>query len=231
MNRRGLIWLCECLCAALSLVLVVGIAHGQSTNALPSSSSTTNRLPGIEMPKPRLWSIEFGVGVITDNVPSDFLKGDATRLEGPGGGLTYNFTAARRCYDFDWPIGSIHLRPQLDRVAMLTIVDENSGRVVPDLNVGLTFRWRDFPWNSLLRTSVSVGAGFSYSFQIWTADEQRHPGEDRSRIKFWMPVELTVSLPPWPRHQAVFFLDHQSGGTLFDNGGVDVLGLGYRFEF
>jgi hypothetical protein len=35
----------------------------------------------------------------------------------------------------------------------------------------------------------------------------------------------------FPRHQIVGFLDHQSGGTLFDRGGVDVLGLGYRFEF
>jgi hypothetical protein len=50
-------------------------------------------------------------------------------------------------------------------------------------------------------------------------------------LKFWLPVELTAALPRWPQHQVVLFLDHQSGGNVFDQGGVDVWGLGYRFEF
>lgn len=179
----------------------------------------------------RLWSFEFGVGVISDNTPADYLEGDVERLDGPGGGVTYNFTFSRQWTEFDWRIGRIRLHPQLERVAMLTIVDENTGRIIPDLNLGLVFRWQDFPWNRFVRTTLAAGAGFSYSFQIWTADKQRHPGEDRSRIKFWMPIEFTAALPCFPRHQVVAFLDHQSGGDVFDNSGVDVWGLGYRFEF
>jgi hypothetical protein len=145
--------------------------------------------------------------------------------------VTDRLWSFRQWTEFDWRIGRIQLRPQLERVAMITIVDENTGKIIPDLNVGLVFRWQDFPWNRFVRTTLAAGAGFSYSFQIWTADKQRHPGEDRSRIKFWMPIEFTAALPCFPRHQVVAFLDHQSGGNVFDNSGVDVWGLGYRFEF
>jgi hypothetical protein len=208
-----------------------GSLQAQVTNAADASAPSRGLLLETNAPKDRLWSFEFGVGVIMDNSPSDYFDGDAARLTGPGGGVTYNFKAARQCVEFDWQIASIHLRPQIERVAMLTIVDENSGRVVPDLNVGLVLRWQDFPWNPWLRTTLAAGPGFSYSFQIWEADKQRHPGEDRSRLKFWLPVELTAALPRWPQHQVVLFLDHQSGGNVFDQGGVDVWGLGYRFEF
>jgi hypothetical protein len=179
----------------------------------------------------RLWSFEFGVGIISDNTLSDYLDAGFDRLGGPGGGITYNFTFSRQWTEFDWRIGRIHLRPQLERVAMLTVVDENSGRIIPDLNVGLVFRWQDFPWNGLVRTTLAAGPGLSYSFQIWTADKQRHPGEERSRLKFWLPIEFTAALPCFPRHQLVAFIDHQSGGQIFDHGGVDTWGFGYRFEF
>jgi len=182
----------------MTLLMVGGTADSQTA---------TNTTPVDLKPKPppgvvqgmavndRLWSFEFGVGVISDNTPADYLEGDIERLDGPGGGLTYNFTFSRQCSEFDWRIGRIHLHPQWERVAMLTIVDENTGRIIPDLNVGLVFRWQDFPWNRFVRTTLAAGAGFSYSFQIWTADKQRHPGEDRSRIKFWMPIEFTAALP------------------------------------
>jgi hypothetical protein len=183
-------------------------------------------------PLDRVWSIEFGVGVITDNVPSDFFAADYKRLHGPGGGVTYNITVTRRVHQFHWRIGSVVLRPEIEMPGRITLVDENTDRVVPDLNLGFALRWRDFPWNGFLRTTLAVGGGLSYSFQVWTADFQRHEEDEfRSRLKFWLPVEITVALPMFPQHQIVGFIDHQSGGTLFDYGGVDVLGLGYRFEF
>jgi hypothetical protein len=222
------------------VLFLLALLTGGSSASLCASTNSTSAVvklappPGVvrEMAAAdRLWSVEFGVGVISDNTPADYLEGDVERLDGPGGGLTYNLTFSRQWTEFDWRLCGMHLRPQLERVAMLTLVDENSGRVIPDLNVGLVFRWQDFPWNRFVRTTFAAGAGFSYSFEIWTADKLRHPGEDRSRIKFWMPVELTAALPWFPRHQVVAFLDHQSGGNVFDNSGVDVWGLGYRFEF
>src|SRR6185503_18683924 len=53
-------------------------------------------------PLDRLWSFEFGVGVISDNTPADYLKPRLNKLHGPGGGVTYNFTVSRRIYQFNW---------------------------------------------------------------------------------------------------------------------------------
>lgn len=224
---------CRGIIPVLTLLLT-GIAADSQTVVTTPSVDLRHEPPGAVQETTvadRLWSFEFGVGVISDNTPSDYTDAGFERLDGPGGGVTYNFTFSRQCAEFDWKICGLNLNPQLERVAMLTLVNENSGKVFPDLNVGLVFRWQDFPWNRLVRTTLAAGAGFSYSFQIWTADKQRHPGEDRSRIKFWMPIEITAVLPRFPRHQIVAFIDHQSGGHVFDQGGVDTWGFGYRFEF
>jgi len=202
------------------------------TRAPFTSKSIWRDLFACDVPADRLWSFEFGVGVISDNTLADFSDGKLTKLQGPGGGITYNFTVTRRIHQFRWNIGPVTLRPEIEVSGRLTLVDENTGRVIPDLNIGLVLRWRDFPWTKFLSTTLAAGPGMSYSFQPWTADYQRHPEDpERSRLKFWLPIELTVALPWFPRHQVLAFIDHQSGGTLFDYGGVDVWGLGYRFEF
>ncbi len=85
-----------------------------------------------------------------------------------------------------------------------------------------------FPWNRWLKTSALVGGGLSYSAQIWRIDREKHPREHRSHVKFYWPVELTLALPSLPRHQLVLFSHHQSGGTIFDEGGFDTFGIGYR---
>ena len=215
------------------------VPHADSTSAGSGTAepevakrSIWRDLFACDAPLDRLWSVEFGVGVISDNVPADFVTGDFTALDGPGGGYTYNLTVSRRVHQFNWKIGSVVLRPELEVPGRITLVDENTDRVIPDLNLGLVLRWRDFPWNRFLRTTFAFGAGMSYSFQVWTADIQRHPDDlPRSRLKFWLPFELTVALPMYPEHQLVLFTDHQSGGWLFDSGGVDAVGFGYRFEF
>lgn len=196
------------------------------------SSSIWRDLFACDAAADRKWSFEFGVGVVSDNTIADYTEPRLNKLHGPGGGVTYNFTVSREVHQFAWNLGPITLRPGLEVPARLTLVDENSGRLIPDLNIGFVLRWRDFPWNKFLRTTLAAGPGFSYSFQPWTADFQRHEDDkDRSRLKFWLPIEVTVALPWFPRHQFLAFIDHQSGGTLFDRGGVDAWGLGYRFEF
>jgi hypothetical protein len=220
------------LAVALSAALpTAGLAQ---TNAFPSSPQAPPVPPESAVTRPtrdRPWSFAFGVGVISDNTLADYLEPSFDKLHGPGGGLTYNFTVARRLHEFDWRVGKIHLRPRLELPVMLTLVDENSGRFIPDLNVGVVLRWQDFPWNRFVRTTLSAGPGLSYAYHLWSAEAQRHPGEDRSQWKFWLPIEFTVALPRYPHHQFMLFIDHQSGGTLFDRGGVDAWGLGCRFEF
>jgi len=177
------------------------------------------------------WSFEFGVGVISDNVPSDYLSFNFKPLEGPGSGRTYNITVARTLTEFDWRLWGVHLRPQIEAPFRLTLVDQKVGGLLPDVNLGLAFRWRNWPWNRWLQTSFAVGCGLSYSSPVWTADQQRHPGQHRSEVKFWMPMEFTFALPKYPNYQLTAFGDHQSGGTLFDTGGVDAWGFGIRVVF
>jgi len=227
--KQASVWLNVSL--AMIFFAVSGVV-AQTTNTSPAASPPVQ--PAVALapaPSDRLWSFAFGVGVISDNTLADYLEPSFDKLHGPGGGLTYNFTVARRLHEFDWRIGKVHLNPQLELPAMLTLVDENSGRVIPDLNIGIVLRWQNFPWNRYVRTTLAAGPGFSYAFDVWSAEAQRHPGEDRSQMKFWLPIEFTVALPRYPQHQLLLFIDHQSGGTIFDRGGVDAWGLGYRFEF
>lgn len=201
--------------------------------ASPDSTPGLQYEPAVEKPTSSgVWSVEFGVGVISDNTLADYLDAEFTKLDGPGGGLTYNITVARQIKQFDWAIGKTHLDPQLEVPFRLTLVDEKAGRIIPDVNLGVTMRWRNFPWNRFVYTTLSAGAGLSYSSPVWTADIQRHEnGEYRSKLKFWLPMELTLSLPNHRNYQLTLFLDHQSGGRVFDYGGVDAWGLGFRYVF
>ncbi len=178
------------------------------------------------------WSFAFGVGMIGDtSAPEDYLNFDFDTIGGAGRGLTYNFMVAYRLHEFDWKPDKARLQPQLELPMMLTLVDQQEPDLVPDYNAGLMFRWRDWPWNRYVYTTSAIGVGISYTSKVWTADRQRHPGEDRSHLKFWMPIEVTLALPRSPEHQLTLFIDHQSGGTIMDNGGVDSWGFGYRYLF
>ena len=225
--------------AALVLAIDVNSACGQTPD--PIRRDETNLESGSRNAQLRSWlppaltnhgrwSFEFGVGIIGDSTPGDYLSLGFDRYDGEGSGLTYNFTAAYEVYAFDWKLGSRRFRPAIEIPFMLTLVDEDDGEVIPDFNLGAMVRWRDFQWNRSVYTTFAVGAGLSFSTELWTADIGRHPDDDdRSRWKFWMPIEFTLALPKHPRHQLVLFIDHQSGGTIFDKGGIDAWGFGYRF--
>lgn len=179
------------------------------------------------------WSVAFGVAIIADTRVDDYVTSGFKEYHGAGSGLTYNLTTTYRLREFDWKLGKSRMRPVLELPFMLTLVDEDTGGNDPflDYNLGLSFRWRDFPWNRHLYTTFAVGGGFSYSSKIWTADQMRHEGEDRSNLKFWLPIEFTLALPRHPQHQLMLFIDHQSGGWTLDTGGIDAWGAGYRIQF
>ncbi|MBE0543487.1 MAG: hypothetical protein IH623_19255 [Verrucomicrobia bacterium] len=207
-----------------------GGQENQDTGAESTSEPLRERLPEKIKTSGR-WSFAFGVGIISDTRVHDYFTVNYKELNGPGSGLTYNLTASYRLREFDWKLWNSRVQPQLELPFMLTLVDEDGKDMFPDYNLGLTFRWRDFPWNHFVYTTFAIGGGLSYSSKIWTADRQRHEGEDRSNLKYWLPLEFTLALPRYPQHQLMLFIDHQSGGWMFDTGGVDVWGAGYRIQF
>ncbi|MCF7674967.1 MAG: hypothetical protein K9N23_05290 [Akkermansiaceae bacterium] len=179
------------------------------------------------------WIFEVGAATITDASIKDFASPEISlhQASGPGAGTIYSLTAARRLGELRWEIGGHTFTPQLEVPFTLEIVDENARRPFLDFNASFTVRWVDFPWNKYVKTTFAMGIGLSYSERVYLIDQERHPGQDRSKLKFNWPIQLTLAHPDYPRHQLIFFIAHQSGGHVFDTGGVNSLGIGYRHEF
>lgn len=225
--KRRIAALACCGCALLSNVLVT--LRGDDS----SPGNQQSELPALAHAKDltRDFAVQVGVGFIQQrNIDELFTKG-LSRAEGKGEGEIYSLTLQWVAQRFEIPFRGGFLRPQFEPYATLTLVNEAGRSVFPDYNAGIGFRWVDFPWDRWLDTSFFMGLGLSYSDNVFTIDRERHPGMDRSHLKFDWPLQLTFALPRWPRHQLVLFNDHQSGGRILDRGGVNSVGIGYRVEF
>ena len=188
--------------------------------------------PVLTEPAPeRNWGLQFGVAFISENNIGEVFSGGLEPADGPAGGHLYSFTLTWTAYRFEIPVGENVLRPRLEPYLTLNLVDENARSIFPDYNGGVGFRWVDFPWDGWVDTSFFMGLGFSYSSHVFTVDRERHPGQERSHVKLDWPLQLTFAIPSSPHHQLVLFNDHHSGGHIFDRGGVNNVGLGYRWEF
>jgi hypothetical protein len=182
---------------------------------------------------PRTWSYELGVAFITPNNIENFafVDGSVSRADGPAGGEIYTFTVSRRLGQVVWKIDGYTFTPQLELPFTMELVNENSGGPFLAFAASLNLRWVDFPWNDYVKTSFAMGVGLNYSGQIYQMDEVRHPGNDRSHLKFNWPIQATFALPDYPDEQLMIFIIHHSGGRIFDHGGVNALGVGYRHDF
>jgi len=180
---------------------------------------------------PHNWSFEYGLAFITPGTIDEVALGKTRISDGPAGGQIHLLTAAYRLAEPTLKIGNCEFKPLLEMPLTLGIVDEN-GRS-PWLNYSATFqvRWRDFPWNHVISTTASMGLGLAYSEKIFLMDTENHPTRYRSHVKFNWPIELTFALPQFPQHQLTAFIMHQSGGWIFDRGGVNDVGFGYRYGF
>ncbi|MBG7607495.1 MAG: hypothetical protein IZT59_05655 [Verrucomicrobia bacterium] len=182
---------------------------------------------------PRTWAYELGVAFITPNEIENFLfiNDTVSRADGPAGGEIYTFTASRRLGQLVWKIGDHTFTPQLELPFTMELVNENAGNTFMAFAGSFNVRWIDFPWNDYVKTSFSMGVGLNYSDEIYLMDQIRHPGNDRSRLKFNWPIQATFAFSDYPDDQLMLFIIHHSGGRLFDHGGLNALGIGYRRDF
>jgi hypothetical protein len=175
------------------------------------------------------WAFEYGVAFITSQNIEQLLSGELDFDDGAAGGEIHHFTASYLLAEPEWCLLGNVYRPALELPLTLGIVDENGRSPFLDYSASFNVRWRDFPWNAHVRTSFSMGIGLTWSRQVYAMDVQRHPEDERSKWKFNWPIQLTLAHPEHPEHQFLLFIAHQSGGRIFDRGGVNSLGFGYRF--
>lgn len=177
------------------------------------------------------WAFEVGVAAITNNDIGEILSATAEKANGKSEGEIYSVTASRRIGELHWTIGGHTFTPQVELPMTLEIVNEHQLDTFLDYNASFAIRWVDFPWNDAIKTSFMMGLGLSYSDRIYQVDRERHPGEDRSNLKFNWPIQLTFANPESPQDHLTVFIAHQSGGHVFDEGGVNSIGVGFRHEF
>ncbi len=207
----------------LSLLLFAAMACGTA----PAATVLRN---DVQAPL-RHWSFEYGLAFITTGTIDEVALARTRIPDGPSGGQVHLLTASYRLAEPTWNMGSRRFNPLLELPLTLGIVDEN-GRS-PFLNYSASFqvRWRDFPWNDVIKTTASMGLGLAYSEEVFLIDREKHLDSDRSHVKFNWPIQLSFALPQYPQHQLTVFIMHQSGGLIFDRGGVNNIGLGYRLGF
>lgn len=98
----------------------------------------------------------------------------------------------------------------------------------------LFLRYRDFPWNDYIYTTVAASTGLNYASGI-SEEEKARAGNDRGdRLLHYLAPEITFALPQNKSRELVIRFHHRSGayGLVSDaDGGVQYLTVGLRLRF
>lgn len=105
-------------------------------------------------------------------------------------------------------MGNYTFYPQLEVFPSITRFEENSGDGYYNINFAGTLKWTDFSWNKYLYTTQATSLGLAYFERINSYDRENHVNEERSQWKFYWPIQLTLALPKFKRHQVVLYNDH-----------------------
>lgn len=177
------------------------------------------------------WSFSSGAAVITSNTIDELLRGSFQRTRGDAGGMVYLLGASFTLTEPEFIIQGRSFYPQIEAVAVAGLTNENGRSPFSEWHLGATLRWKDFPWNDYVYTNFETGTGLSYLERIYTIEDLRHPDRDRSHLRFYWPIEISLAHPQHREHQLRFFIHHTSGGRLLQKGGSNHVGIGYRYVF
>jgi hypothetical protein len=121
-------------------------------------------------------------------------------------------------------------------------------RIEPELGVGQRFgrqsatelwgavfvRYRGFPWDDVLTTTVAVSTGLNYASEITAVEQDRARDGEGSRLMHFFSPEVTFALPTRPDVELMFRMHHRSGvfGLVSDAwGGAQYGTVGLRVRF
>ena len=97
------------------------------------------------------------------------------------------------------------------------------------------FRWKWFPWNEYLRTTVAISTGLNYATDVPPYERFRTDSPKSPRTLHFLSPEITFGLPSAPNVDLVLRLHHRSGGraNIFNSasGGAQYGTAGIRYRF
>jgi hypothetical protein len=142
--------------------------------------------------------------------------------------LAYTLSPENAVSRFFW-----HIRARFQLAGNFAIRDEGdrSGDPIYEGDAYFIVRWRNFPWNRYVATSLAIGDGLSYVSRV--PDQEEEDNDDTNKLLNYLMLEATLALPSYPQWQLLYRIHHRSGvyGLFGDNSGSNVIGVGLRYHF
>lgn len=164
------------------------------------------------------YALDLFAGRMTENNIEDILSFDHVRFGDAylvGAGLSARLFSYRDLFQ-------IEIEGQIDR--------HFDAENLWEFTLPLTFRWKSFPWNDVVRTSIAYGIGPSYTTKTPPAEVALN-GESQQFLLYWV-AELELGPPdePW---SGTFRVHHRSTGfkAVGSDGGSNWLVLGIKRRF
>jgi hypothetical protein len=77
------------------------------------------------------------------------------------------------------------------------------------------FRWKSFPWNNYVVTTMAFGAGLNYASRIDGYETDQSVVGHGNKLLGYLSPEITFASPARPDWELVLKVHHRSGGGLF----------------
>lgn len=109
-----------------------------------------------------------------------------------------------------------------------------SGNNSPQVWGAFYLRYKYFPWNKFLYTTVAINTGLNYSFRKTAFESMEGRTDGTSNILNYLAPEITFALPDRRDLELVFRLHHRSGiyGLLgCSTCGTNFVSVGFRKRF
>lgn len=101
--------------------------------------------------------------------------------------------------------GHLFLEPELGIAQRFGAQDEI------ELWGALFFRYRGFPWDRWVTTSVALSTGWNYATGVSESEKDRNQNDEGSRWLHFFSPEVTFALPQRPDMELMFRFHHRSG--------------------
>lgn len=103
-----------------------------------------------------------------------------------------------------------------------------------EVNALVVYRWKNFPWNQTLQTTLAVGEGLSYATETPLLEEASNTNVGAARLLNYILVEAAFAPPVVTDWSLVVRVHHRSGVFgLFDDveGGSNIIAAGIKYYY